>query len=101
MTASRWSTPPRGPPPASTTPCWRRCADRLGVRAKLGWTDVARFAARGVPAVNLGPGDPLLAHTAEERVDRARLETTRAVLGEVLGGRRYGRGPDPAVRGGA
>jgi len=56
----------------------------LGVRAKLGWTDVARFAAAGIPACNLGPGEAALAHTADERVDRASLERSYEVLRAVL-----------------
>ncbi len=51
---------------------------------KLGWTDVARFASRGVPATNFGPGDPSVAHSAGERVSRQDVETVYGVLRTVL-----------------
>jgi succinyl-diaminopimelate desuccinylase len=72
--------------PAVDHPCIAALIDRhhLAVRSKLGWTDVARFAERGVPAVNLGPGDSTLAHTAEEHVRGESLERTFAALDDLL-----------------
>ncbi|HET6818218.1 MAG TPA: succinyl-diaminopimelate desuccinylase [Mycobacteriales bacterium] len=54
--------------------------------AKLGWTDVARFAQLGIPAVNFGPGDPNVAHTREEYVDLPRIAEAERVLRAYLTG---------------
>ncbi|MGS2590229.1 succinyl-diaminopimelate desuccinylase [Streptomyces hebeiensis] len=55
-------------------------------RPKFGWTDVARFGALGVPAVNYGPGNPLLAHKRDERVAVERIRHCEARLRDWLTG---------------
>ena len=51
-----------------------------GVGPKYGWTDVARFSAAGISAVNLGPGDPMLCHTDDEHCPVAQIEAVAGVL---------------------
>ena len=53
---------------------------------KFGWTDVARFSSLGVPAVNFGPGNPILAHKQEEHVPVEHIERCERQLRAWLGG---------------
>jgi succinyl-diaminopimelate desuccinylase len=83
LTDSAPAAPPRLMEPAA--------ADFLAAvggepEAKLGWTDVARFASLGIPAVNFGPGDPNLAHTREEYVEIPLIgECERMLRGYLTG----------------
>jgi succinyl-diaminopimelate desuccinylase len=54
------------------------------VAAKTAWTDVARLAARGLAAVNYGPGEVALAHRADESVAIAAMERCLTVLRRFL-----------------
>lgn len=59
-------------------------ASGLPPRAKLGWTDVAYFASRGIPATNFGPGDPLVAHTKDEYVSIDEIGLAFNLLSQIL-----------------
>ena len=63
-----------------------RAAGGLDVEPKQAWTNVADFAARGLDAVNLGPGATRYAHAVDERVEIAELERTFATLQRFLVG---------------
>ena len=54
------------------------------VNPKFGWTDVSRFSALGVPAVNFGPGDPMYAHKQDEHVPVEHIERCEQQLREWL-----------------
>jgi succinyl-diaminopimelate desuccinylase len=65
-----------GARPGIDHPLVRAFLTAIGADAKpkYGWTDVARFSALGIPAVNFGPGDPILAHADDERIPVAEID---------------------------
>jgi succinyl-diaminopimelate desuccinylase len=71
---------------AIRSPLVERLRDKGGfeVQPKQAWTNVADFAARGLDAVNLGPGATRYAHTADEQVEIAQLARTYEALQRFL-----------------
>ncbi len=76
-----------GARPGLGVPAAKAFVDAVGgiVNPKFGWTDVARFTGLGVPAVNYGPGDPMLAHKQEEFVPIEQLRSCESTLRTWLG----------------
>ncbi|WP_027342689.1 succinyl-diaminopimelate desuccinylase [Hamadaea tsunoensis] len=68
--------------PGLTLPPAAQFIEATGARpaAKLGWTDVSRFAGLGIPALNFGPGDPNLAHKPEEHVEIEKIVAGAHIL---------------------
>jgi len=73
-------------PVASDHPFLSALIDASGARrtAKQAWTDVARLSARGIPAVNYGPGETALAHRIDESVELDDLMSVFRALRSVL-----------------
>ncbi|MGZ4429252.1 MAG: succinyl-diaminopimelate desuccinylase [Nocardioidaceae bacterium] len=73
--------------PGLTVPAAAAFLEAVGGTAnpKFGWTDVSRFSALGVPAVNFGPGDPHLAHKQEEFVPLEQIRSVEAQQRTWLG----------------
>ena len=79
----------RAAPVALRSPLVAAAARRSGgfaVEPKQAWTNVADFAARGLDALNLGPGTTRYAHTADEQVEIAELGRTYDALQAFLRG---------------
>ena len=87
-----WTDVAAGARPGLDAPMARAFANAVSsqggeqARAKLGWTDVARFGELGIPAVNFGPGNPELAHADDERCSVAEIDACRAALAAWLAG---------------
>jgi succinyl-diaminopimelate desuccinylase len=72
--------------PGLTSPAAQEFVTAVGGEplAKYGWTDVSRFSALGIPALNYGPGDPNVAHTRDEYVDLPLVDECERVMTAFL-----------------
>ena len=76
---------PSGPVELDNPLLQRLIETGLEVRPKQAWTDVARFAERGVAAANFGPGLSSQAHQETEFAELPLLEGCYEHLGSFLG----------------